>query len=86
MSKYSIKKGIDSETLYNISQMIKNKRISLGISQKAFAEYVRMDASNYCRFEKGQLNISLLQFVEIIDKLDYLKQQFEKIKEVLKNE
>ena len=74
--KYDLKQTLASERLYNIGSSVRFRRKRLGIMQKDFADLVGMPAANYCRFEKGVSNISLLQYVDIIDMLEFLERRY----------
>lgn len=73
MNKYNLKIGTNAEMLYSVGQNIRKRREALKIQQKDFATFVRMDKSNYCKFELGKLNISLLQFLEILDVIQFFE-------------
>lgn len=83
MSKYNLKIGTNSETLYSVGQNIRKRREALKIQQKKFAELVRMDKSNYCKFESGKLNVSLLQFLEIVDTIQFFEKVNSEINKIL---
>lgn len=74
--KYNLKTTLASEVLYNIGSGVKYRRKRLKIMQKDFADLVEMDKANYCRFENGMSNISLLQYYDIIDMLDFLERRY----------
>lgn len=80
--KYNLKIGLNSERLYNIGQRIKNRRIELGLSQKQLAKCVSIDASNLSKFENGKLNISLLQYYDILETLQFFDDVEKHIKEL----
>lgn len=79
-------------TMTKIGDIIRLKRIEMGISQKELASQIGVDVSFLCKIEKNEKNISLekLKLISHILKIGYdnLKVEYysSKIIEILSNE
>ncbi len=79
-------------TMANIGDIIRLKRIEMGISQKELASQIGVDVSFLCKIEKNEKKLSLekLELVSSILKLSFLKYKneyyYDKINSIFENE
>ena len=62
---------IEEYHLQKVSLRIIKMRLELGLSQKEMATALGMLESQYCRFEKGQHNPTVLSMIQIADLFGY---------------
>ncbi|SZD73966.1 transcriptional regulator, y4mF family [Candidatus Ornithobacterium hominis] len=79
-------------TMTKIGDIIRLKRIEMGISQKELASQIGVDVSFLCKVEKNEKKLSLekLELVSFILKLSFLKYKneyyYDKINSIFENE
>lgn len=79
-------------TMTNIGDIIRLKRIEMGISQKELASQIGVDVSFLCKIEKNEKKLSLekLELVSSILNLDFLKYKneyyYDKVDSIFENE
>lgn len=79
-------------TMTKIGDIIRLKRIEMGISQKELASQIGVDVSFLCKIEKNEKKLSLekLELVSSILNLDFLKYKneyyYDKVDSIFENE
>lgn len=64
MARISAKVDKD-EDLVRFGSAIRTRRIALGLSQEALADYANIDRSHMGKLERGERNVSFLNIVRI---------------------
>lgn len=55
---------------YEIAKVIRDRRLSMGLSQERLADKIGMSQSTVAAWESGQANFNVSTLIDIADKLD----------------
>ncbi len=58
-----------------IGEQIRKQRLSLGLSQAAFAKLLKISAAAYCKIENGQTDLNISRLMQICKVLKILPSQ-----------